>query len=366
MRTYISAFLIAALALAAPCAGGCSSSDHSGVQATPAVIHSLHAERDDSGIYTLTWDPVAPDAVVEVTGGTSPDGIDHQKVLARITGGASVTVRDLDATKRWYFEVGSPGAAGVLVGERHLHLLGAANYRDLGGYLTSDGHALRWGLVYRSDALAKLQPSDVDFLGGIGLKLVVDLRTDNEVSVAPDTLADGSRIAYTRQAIILPLDPKQILSSGTVIDIAFMTDVYKQLVDENAAIFAKVFSDLAEAAARPVAVHCTAGKDRTGIASALLLSALGVPDDVIGQDYQLTDTYTAAIAKAQEDQLRAQGIDPAKLGILLKSPPEVIVATIAHVREKYGSIDSYLQSGGLDGAALTKLRAALLSPLPVP
>jgi len=354
-------FLLAATALIAPAAAlGCSSDES--LTPAPAAIHSLRAEQNDSGDYTLVWDPIAPDAVVEVTAGTSTEAIDHQKVLTRTTGGTQVTVSGLDTSKRWYFEVGSPGANHVIVAERHVRLRGAANYRDIGGYLTDDGHAVRWGIVYRSDALGKIDASDLDYIGGTGVKLAIDLRSDGEVTAVPDVVADGSRIAYRRGPIELPVDLKQLLQSGTIVDEAYMLTLYEHAVDKYAAVYAQLVSDLADASTRPVVFHCTAGKDRTGIAAALVLSALGVSDEVIAQDFALTDTYLGKMVAEQEALLRTQGIDPARLGVLFKSPPALIRATLTYVRDKYGSVEAYLRVGGLDAATFARVRATLRTP----
>ncbi|WP_394826635.1 tyrosine-protein phosphatase [Pendulispora albinea] len=340
---------------------GCSNTTNAPASA-PAPLVSVQAEKDAQGNYTLSWDPVAADATVEVTAGTSPDAIDHGRVLARAAASArKVTVSGLDAGKRWYFEVGPSGGASTVVGERHVRLTGASNYRDLGGYIAADGRAVRWGAAFRSDHLGKIDARDVDYLTGMGVKLAFDFRTDKEVQKSPDTIADGARIAYERGAIVLPIDPKAILESGTVIDEPFLTKVYTDIIDTNAAVFAKLFRQLGETGTRSMVFHCTGGKDRAGIASALLLAFLGVSDDTITRDYALSDTYNAQSVKAQEDAMRAQGQDPAKLGVALKSPPGVVQGMLDHVRSKYGSVDAYLKSGGLDDLALAKVRAALLT-----
>ncbi|HTP28769.1 MAG TPA: tyrosine-protein phosphatase [Anaeromyxobacteraceae bacterium] len=323
-------------------------------------LASVQAKLDTAGDYVLTW---APDhrAFIEVTAGTSPDSISPKNVVMSSAGGTAVVVTGLDQSKRWYFRVSPRHDRGTVVAERQIPLTGAVNFRDLGGYPTEDGRSTKWGVFYRSDALSKITVSDVAYLESMGLKLDIDLRSDSEVASAPDAIT-GSSIVYKRDVIVgLTANIVALFADPSVkYDVAGMVTLYDQIIDDNAAVYASVIRDLANNGPGAV-LHCSAGKDRAGIASALVLATVGVPDDVIVNDYALTEQYEAVLISqevpAVQGLLKSLGIDPSRLGFLLGSPPAVMVETLSHIRAKYGSVEKYLMSGGLDAGTIVKLRA---------
>jgi len=175
---------------------------------------------------------------------------------------------------------------------RHLNLEGASNFRDLGGYRTRDGRLVRWRQIFRSNHLGHLTAADTDIVRAVGLRSAFDLRG----------IEEGMAAACGLQEITvhpLPIEPTVVaalraqlaagsLSSADAREI--MRESYRSYVRLNTHSFRALFAHLLQDRA-PLVIHCTAGKDRTGFACALVLHALGVPDDVIAEDYLLTNRF---------------------------------------------------------------------------
>jgi protein-tyrosine phosphatase len=234
---------------------------------------------------------------------------------------------------------------------RRLELDGVFNLRDVGGYPAADGRAVRWRTLLRSDALHRIEPGGSAVLGGLGLRTILDLRTPMEVELAPSAL-DGlsARVAHisilTGDLQALPLE---------------LEAIYRYVIDQCGDTVAEAVKVLAAADAFPALLHCSAGKDRTGIVVALVLAVLGVPDEVIEADYGLSASYLDAERTPAIGHLQAStGLGDDLTKPLLSSPPELILKVLARVRQASGSVDAYLLDRGLSPADLARLRSALL------
>ncbi|MBU2547094.1 MAG: tyrosine-protein phosphatase [Proteobacteria bacterium] len=251
--------------------------------------------------------------------------------------------------------------------ERRVELDGTFNFRDLGGYETQDGRRVRWGRVYRSDSLADLSDEDFGRLRGMGIKRVCDFRTQGEIQAAPDRLPQGGGIEYLHLPVmhgrIDPVAMAESIRSGRTewLTDDLIIDGYRISVDEYAAVWGTVVSRLADTPHQPLVFHCTAGKDRTGVCAALLLLVLGVPEEQVIEDHQLSNRYMADRMPRVLKTLRRQGLDPEKVAPFLKAPREGIVATIEHALARYGSIETYFRTlVGLNGETMDRLRSNLL------
>ncbi len=161
--------------------------------------------------------------------------------------------------------------------ERVLPLAGARNLRDLGGYPTVDGRRTRWRILFRADGLHRLEPEGRTALLAAGVRTVVDLRRDDESREHPNPFAGVPEVRYARISLQdVPLEQLAELSS--------LEDVYRSILENGRAQVADVFRALFAPGALPGVFHCTAGKDRTGIIAALVLSAAGVPEEVVVED----------------------------------------------------------------------------------
>ncbi len=240
-------------------------------------------------------------------------------------------------------------------GARRLPLDLAYNLRDIGGYETTDGRRTRWGVLFRSDSLHRLTPQAQQYLLDLGLRTIIDLRYREELAGAPNVFAGSPRIQYRTIALYELDDPAIVAYRPQNLD-----EVYRMILAHAQPQIKRVIDTLTEPGALPGLVHCTAGKDRTGMVIALILGALGAPDETIIADYALSGAYLDPLL----DELRAQaardGLDLAWYNRLLESDPAVMRRTLAHLREHYGGAEAYLRAAGVSGRQLDALRGALL------
>jgi len=242
---------------------------------------------------------------------------------------------------------------------RRLTLDGAHNVRDIGGYATVDGRQTRWNVLLRADNLHRISAADSALLRDYGLRTVIDLRRPTELAAAPNRLAQTSGIAYHHISLVgervLDSAPPQLPES--------LLDIYLHIVDERQDVVAAALRTLTAPGAFPALVHCTAGKDRTGVLVALLLALAGVPADTIAADYALTAEYLgdAYFADARQ-RAAAAGFDWTAYQHLLICPPEFMHALLDHLGNRYGSVLDYVRTIGLSEADVTTLRNALVEP----
>ena len=246
----------------------------------------------------------------------------------------------------------------VLSRERHIGCHGAFNIRDLGGYATTDGQTVRWQTLYRADGLHRVPPSAAPGLGALGWRTVLDLRTTAEVD-------DGAFRAAGIEVIHLPIlrrtwgIPEQL----DVDPVAFLSTHYVEMLDQGADAIAAAFTVLASTSRLPAVFHCSAGKDRTGVLAALVLSSIGVPDDTIAADYHLSapavEQLVAWLTATRPDLTEEMARQPKAY---LSCPPEAMHAFLAALRARFGSVDGYLEGVGVTADVRRRLRDVLLLP----
>jgi protein-tyrosine phosphatase len=260
--------------------------------------------------------------------------------------------------------------AGVATGQRLVALHGTLNMRDLGGYPTDDGRSTRWGRAYRSDGLDRLSDADHQVWADLGIAVVCDLRHDDELERAPSRLPDRVRSVRAPigptggEADSAYRDYSERLWSGQLADITVedMVVIYTTMLEQRAESFGAVFEAMIDDANQPLVFHCTAGKDRTGVTAALLLSALGVADHVVEADYALTDRYRTPVRLAEiEPELSVLGIELDRVLPLFSAQAPVMAGTLAWLRAEHGGAAGYLTERlGLTETDLEALGASLL------
>ena len=247
--------------------------------------------------------------------------------------------------------------------ERHVPFAaGAFNVRDLGGLVTLGGDTLRRGVAYRADGLHRLPPAEIERLAALGVRTVVDLRSNGELDVAASIAADGIVVLHLPVLRETWSDDAFTDDPDTTDAVTFLVDRYLEMLEQGAPAIAAIFELLATDGCRPLAFHCSAGKDRTGVVAALLLASVGVGDDDIAADYT---TSAAAMAKLVEwvrlhrpEAADAMSRQPAAF---LSCPPEAMHVFLARVRERWGSVTSYLDAIGVEASTLAAVRDALLA-----
>ncbi len=268
---------------------------------------------------------------------------------------------------------GQPGADGVaelmraLAADpgRRLSLAGTLNLRDVGGYPVSPSRqphhgagAWRtgWRRLFRADAPHRPDAAAADGLAGfagLGLRTVLDLRSSLEADYAPSPDFAGHGIATMR----IPLAGDDLAALPPDLG-----RIYDFIIDERGAAVASAVRALARPGGLPALVHCTAGKDRTGIVIALVLSAIGASDAVVAADYSLSSLYLDPSRIAVIGRLRAEfNADDQVTAALMASPPELIRRVLDRARQQAGGIAGYLTSHGVTDADLARLRASLVT-----
>ena len=240
---------------------------------------------------------------------------------------------------------------------RHLDLAGASNFRDLGGYRANDGRSVRWRQIFRSNHLGHLTEADIEVLRGLGLKSAFDFRGTEERMAA---------MCCFEEIVVhsLPIEPTVVaalrerrangtaLSSGDALEV--MRDSYRSYVRQNTTSFRALFAHLLEDRA-PLVIHCTAGKDRTGFACALILHALGVADDVIAEDYLLTNRFY------RRDPTASSDLPEEVRQVLARVEASFLAAAFDAIRDDYGDLENYLGDGlGLGDGERARLQARYL------
>jgi protein-tyrosine phosphatase len=238
-------------------------------------------------------------------------------------------------------------------------LQGGSNFRDLGGHRTADGRTVRRGAVFRSAHLGNLTNQDRQQLGELGVRTIVDLRGVSEAAETPHAI-DGLACKVVGAHIEPRLNEKvrDAVDNGTAtpfLVMQFLTDHYRDYPRRCAPGFRTLFATLSDGQHRPLVFHCTAGKDRTGFASALLLTLLGVPWDAVLEDYLRTnELWTGHIGRYPE-------LDIDTRAAIIEARTPYLEAAFDVVRADYGSPETFAEKAlGLNSIELQKLKAELL------
>ncbi|ATH16329.1 protein tyrosine phosphatase [Delftia acidovorans] len=248
-------------------------------------------------------------------------------------------------------------AASSPAPSRSIRLDGASNFRDLGGYTGLDGRRVRWRTLFRADHLAGLSAADLDVLQGLKLARSADFRGKME----------SAHLAYewpgiARHALIVEPTVVQrasaLIAAGNDLTAAhaeeLMQDTYRSFVHDYAPRFAQLFQLLLDSQ-DPLVFHCTAGKDRTGWAAALLLTALGVDEDTVMQDYLLTNQLY------QRPTTTFAPMPAEVMDVLWRVQASYLAAATDMVRADFGGMQGYLRDAlGIDSAARERLAALYL------
>jgi len=240
--------------------------------------------------------------------------------------------------------------------QRVVDLEGCLNFRDLGGYPAEDGRTVRWRLVYRSDALHRLTAADVARVRGeLRVGTVIDLRSTAELRGDGRGPLAGEPISFHH----VPLFDGEAARAESWDAADTLADRYVLLAEFARKPIARVLTALAEAA-DPAVYHCAAGKDRTGIVTAVLLGVLGVRDEIIVADYAASQENLDAIIT----RLLATESYQSMLAAL---PPDTLHAEAAtmstflgRMRARHGSMHGYARAAGVTDAAIGRLAARLL------
>jgi protein-tyrosine phosphatase len=233
-------------------------------------------------------------------------------------------------------------------------LTGAVNFRDLGGHRTPDG-TVRTGRVYRSDSLAYLEQDEADWLGaGLGVQVVLDLRSDQEVEDLPLNRLETAGITVRRIPL---LDGLHADAEDFEWHALTLVGLYELMLDRCAAGFAEATRVVADSAHHPMVFMCAAGKDRTGVLAALVLATVGVEDETIALDYARTAAAIDVIRARLAGRANSREVPEQFLAV----EAETMRDLLAGLRARHGSVPGYLAAAGLEPGVADALRAGLVT-----
>jgi len=276
----------------------------------------------------------------------------------------------------------NPAFADELAYDRVIHLKGTSNTRDIGGYQTSDLRTIRRGQIIRSENLSRLTASDFQKLEEIGVKTVIDLRTDREHDKAPTVwqgdnpprfyhfpVGDSHNDWFNAQ--------RRMMSRNRFTQeqaLEHMVEGYRMIAEEGPPSYRKLMDVVLDEANWPILIHCNAGKDRAGIATTLILEAMGVDRETIMEEFLLTNEISRTEEKAiflskksrksSNGNRSGRGPSASAWFPIVGVQAEMLEAFYVSVDERYGSMDAFLTELGVDQDARRALTASLATEQP--
>lgn len=242
----------------------------------------------------------------------------------------------------------------IIKASQPLNLEGAFNVRDLGGYVNKNGIELKRQMFLRSDGLQNLTECDCRFLKEYGVRLVIDLRTDMELEREPSKMRDYEEVEYINIPLIDNVQSnglKGLLPNS-------LQELYIGLLDNSKDLIKEILGSMVEHKDECVLFNCTAGKDRTGVIAMLLLNLAEVSDEVIIEDYRVTEGNMKSVFHKQKEEMKALGFEVPEF--LLKSEKEYMEETLEYFKEKYGSSKRYMSEIGLSHEEIEILENKLI------
>jgi protein-tyrosine phosphatase len=240
---------------------------------------------------------------------------------------------------------------------RVIPLEGAVNFRDLGGYPTGDGLRTRWRVLFRADGLGDLTPADLEVMRALGIRTVIDLRSGEELERGRFDI-DAHPVTFHHFPIIEKLPNAEEFDRRP----GLLGSQYQEMLRDAGGAIRSVLEILATPSSLPAVFHCTAGKDRTGVLSALVLSLLGVDEPTVVADYALsgeamTRLRAKLLVKYPEGRETIEGISE-----VFSAAPEQMEQLLDYLRAEYGSVSGYVTGLGTAPSVVEGLRASLLQP----
>jgi protein-tyrosine phosphatase len=329
------------------------------------ISDAIHIWREPDGDYYVEWEVSHPGTEVTVEPLTTSGDLqlhysEQPRQRARLSG--------LPPASRHYFRLRDQHGTEVLAMERKLGMQGTPNFRDFGGYRTAEGRQVKWGYLFRSGQLSALSDQDVALLDSLQLDLVFDFRREEEQQ------SDLSRLPGhgAPRVVSLPIIPGSNSRffeeggeqrGGSAAMFEFMLDINREFVGIQTETYGRMFSQILQVEDARFLVHCAAGKDRTGFAAAIVLLALGVPREVVVQDYLLTGRFFRP--ERELDRLRAkyqlEHMEAAAILPMLEVHADYLEVALDHIEESYGSVAEYLSRAlGVGPAELAELQRRYL------
>ena len=328
-------------------------------------VHGIEVEAFAPGRYRIAWGADFTTAPVAIFAGDSPSSIALDTPLVAAAVGAA-ELPPLAPERRHYFHLRRSDGSGLVVAQRNVPLAGGVNFRDLGGYLTSDGRRVHWGRLFRSGHMANLTDDDKRVFAALDVRTICDFRLAEERASEMSRLPNEPRLEilgiapgindafYFHRLFASTTDPQAIVDA--------MHEMLRSLVRDVAPRYGRLFEVLLEQPAGSTLINCSAGKERTGIGAALVLTALGVPRTGILYDFMLSRRYFPAEAEVPRVRQKYAVEAPGELGRalimpLLETRESYLQSAFEVIDREYGSGEEFLRRlYGLGPPELRRLR----------
>jgi protein-tyrosine phosphatase len=309
------------------------------------VINTV-CELIPNGTYLIKWETFPPmKGTVKIYESNRPDSFNlHSPIFELNIEDGYKRILAMPASTRTYFKLVFNKKYTVVTADRKVPMQGIFNFRDLGGYYNKANKQIRWGKLYRSGSLAMATKRDLKLLGKLGIETIIDLRTEKESYSYPNKFKApriyNLPLRGNRYDIFFDEILSQKMKRKDVL--IYDQDVFSFLLENNTDYFIKLFDILLEESNYPVVIYCSLGKDRTAIASALVLAALDVDEETLADDYLLSNdliNYHSLVQNAESYPIEVQETITA----LFSAQKETLKYALELLKDNYGSIDNYLE-----------------------
>lgn len=332
---------------------------------TPPSI-SVVCEENNVGNCIIKWE-TAPliQGQVKVYASTDPETIPETSPIAAasIAEGKMIIITN-DPSQRYYYMMVFNNKYRVKIATRNVNIPGIQNYRDLGGYKSSStGKLVRWGMLYRSAQIDSLECPAQRELKNLRIKTIIDFRTPEESNHYPQLQHEGFNIVHIPIAtgnmneVLLGIQEGRI--KGDTIN-RIVERMNRDLVMNYRDEYKELFEILLDRNSYPAIIHCSSGKGRTGIATALILAALGVNEDIIMQDYRLSNDYFN-IPKASRYAYKLPANSQEAITTIYTAKEDFLNAAKEEIEHTYSDVPTYLEKAiGLTPEKTRQLQCILL------